>query len=96
MDGGTEDRAGVDVNAGDLTVVNKGVLGEALGVVFLSAVADGDVKVAMGSEEDVAGVVVPKGLGDFQKDALGGGIGFVWFIGRGLHFANAGVFGILV
>ena len=92
---GTAAGAGVDVNAEDLTVIDKGVLGEALGVVSLSSVADGDVKVAIGSEEDVAGVVVPKGLGDFQKDALGGEIGFVWIIGRGLHFANAGVFGIL-
>ena len=92
---GTAAGAGVDVNAEDLTVIDKGVLGEALGVVSLSSVADGDVKVAVGSEEDVAGVVVPKGLGDFQKDALGGEIGFVWIIGRGLHFANAGVFGIL-
>jgi hypothetical protein len=87
--------AGVDVNAENLAVVDEGVLGEALGVVALSSVADGDVKVAVGAEENVAGIVVPEGLGEFEEDALGREVGFVGIINGCLHFADAGVLGIL-
>lgn len=39
--------------------------------------------------------MVPVGLGNFEEDTLGGGVGFGGIIGSGLHFADDGVFGVL-
>ena len=39
--------------------------------------------------------MVPERLGDFKQDAFGGEVGLVGIGGRGLHFADHGVLGIL-
>ena len=63
---GTVAGPGIHVDTKDLAVVNEGVLRKALGVVCLSTITDCDVEVGVRAKEDIARVMIPEGLRDFQ------------------------------
>lgn len=92
---GTVARAGVDIDSQDLAIVDKSVLRELKRIVGFASVAHSEIKQSVGAEEEIARVVVPVGLWDLEKDALGRWVGFVGISRRGLHFAQNRVLGTL-